>query len=169
MFAPVPGRPSLSAELQRHWGLRDAAGQDGELAGWERSAIRALFAAQRAAQQGRLPTDDAAARFGVALRSYAVRDEAWLAVDDGRLDGVELWVDLARRLTRPYAAAPLFLAGWRAFRQGNGTLAGIAADLAIVADPGYPAAALLDQTLAAGISPRELPKLRLQPAGLGSD
>ena len=29
MFTPVPGRPSLSAELQRHWRLRDAAGEDG--------------------------------------------------------------------------------------------------------------------------------------------
>ena len=43
MFAPVPGRPNLGAELRRHWGLRDAAGEDGELRGWERSAMRALF------------------------------------------------------------------------------------------------------------------------------
>ena len=48
--------------------------------------MRALFAAQRAAEGGRMPTDDAAARFGVALRSYAVRDEVWLAIDDGRLE-----------------------------------------------------------------------------------
>ena len=107
MFAPVPGRPNLGAELRRHWGLRDAAGEDGELAGWERSAVRALFAAQRAAQQGRMPTDDAAARFGVALRSYGVRDEVWLAIDDGRLEGTELWVDLARRLPHPSPLPPV--------------------------------------------------------------
>ncbi len=138
ILAPLAERPNLGAELRRHWGLRDAAGEDGELAGWERSAVRAPFAAQRAAKGGRMPTDDAAARFGVALRSHAVRDEVWLAIDDGRLQGTELWVDLARRLPHPYDAAPLFLAGWHAYRQGDGALAGIAADLAVVADPGTP-------------------------------
>jgi len=170
IFVPVAGRPDLGAELRRHWGVHDAAGEDGELAGWERSAVRALFAAQQAAMGGRMPTDGAAARFGVALRSHAVRDEVWLAVDDGRLEGNELWINLARRLPHPYDAALLFLAGWHAYRQGSGAMAGIAADLATVADPGYRAAALLHQTLAGGINPRELPKLRhLPPARLGSD
>jgi len=59
-----------------------------------------------------------------------------LAVDDGRLEGIRPWVDLARRLPRPYAAARLFLAGWCAYLQGNGALAGIAADLAAAAGPG---------------------------------
>ena len=88
-----------------------------------------------------------------------------MAIDDGRLDGAELWIDLARRLPHPYDAAPLFLAGWHAYRQGNGALAGIAADLAQTADPGYRAAALLRQTLAYGLNPRELPKLRDLPPG----
>ena len=127
---PGPGRPNLGAELRRHWGLRDAAGEDGELAGWERSAVRALFAAQRAAQGAGCPPTTR--RPGSASRSAPTRcatRSGW-PIDDGRLEGIELWVDLARRLPHPYDAAPLFLAGWHAYRQGNGALAGIAADLA---------------------------------------
>ena len=79
-------------------------------------------------------------------------------------------MDLARRLPHPYDAAPLFLAGWHAYRQGNGALAGIAADLAPTPTRSYRAAALLHQTLAYGINPRELPQLRdLPPGGPGSD
>ncbi len=59
----------------------------------------------------------------------------WLAIDDGRLAGAELWINLARRLPHPYDAAPLFLAGWHAYREGNGALAGIAADLARISRP----------------------------------
>jgi len=53
--------------------------------------------------------------FGVALQSYPVRDALWLAIDDGRLRGIELWVNLARRLPSPYDAAPLFLAAWASY------------------------------------------------------
>ncbi len=47
--------------------------------------VRALFAAQRAAQAAAMPTTERAAR--VALQSYAVRDMVWLAVDGGQLGG----------------------------------------------------------------------------------
>ena len=165
MFARVPGRAGLAGELERHHGSRDRAEQDAALPAWEGSAVRALFAAQRTAQDGRMPTDDTVARFGVALRSYAVRDAVWLAVDDGRLAGMQLWVNLARRLPHPYDAAPLFLTGWHAYRQqGNCALAGIAADLAITADPGYRAAGLLCEALACGVDPRRLPSLQPVPS-----
>ena len=164
MFAPVPGRADLAGGLERHHGIRDRAQQDAALPAWEHSAVRALFAAQRTAQDGRMPTDDTVARFGVALRSYSVRDAVWLAVDDGWLAGMQLWVNLARRLPHPYDAAPLFLAGWHAYRQGNGALAGIAADLAITADPGYRAAGLLCEALACSVDPRRLPQLHPVPS-----
>ena len=71
----------------------------------------------------------------------------------------------ARRLPHLYDAAPLFLAGWHAYRQeGNGALAGIAADLAITADPGYRAAGLLCEALACGVDPRRLPTLQPVPS-----
>lgn len=96
----------------------------------------------------------------MALQSYAVRDARWMALDAGRLHGVELWVNLARRLPNPHDAAPLFLAGWCSWRGGNGALAGIAAERALAADPGYSAANLLLAALARGIDRRKMPRLR---------
>ncbi|HEY8739311.1 MAG TPA: DUF4192 family protein, partial [Candidatus Dormibacteraeota bacterium] len=134
-----------------------------------RVVTRALFAAHRAAQDGEMPIDREAARYAIALQSYAVRDALWMAVDDDRLEGIELWVNLARRLPAPYNAAPLFLAAWRAYRDGNGAIGAIAAELALVADPGYSAAELLLAALARGIDPRTLPKLRAAASREGGD
>lgn len=58
-----------------------------------------------------------------------------------------------------YNAAPLFLAAWRSYRDDNGALASIAADLALASDPDYSAANLLHGVLARGIDPATLPKL----------
>lgn len=130
MFTPVPDRVELADQLEHHYHEQLSAAPTGKQHTHDRSVIRALFAAHRAAQAGRMPTGEQVARFGVALQSHGVRDALWLAVDDGRLRGIELWVNLARRLPSPYRAAPLFLAAWRAYRDGNGALANIAADLA---------------------------------------
>ena len=158
-FAPLPGRPDLTAGLLRHHTAQLGAVLDGDLDSYDRSVIRALFAAHRAAQAGRMSTDEQVARYAVALQPQAVRDALWLAVDDGCLAGIELWVNLARRLPHPYDAPPLFLAGWRAYRDGNGALARIAADLAGQADPSYQAPELLLAVLDRGIDPHSLPKL----------
>jgi Domain of unknown function (DUF4192) len=168
MFEPVPDPPDLSAEIAQQDGEQLSAILEGTRATYDRSATRALFAAQRAAQAGQLPTDSEVARYAVALQSYTVRDALWLALDDHRLEGLELWVNLARRLPSPYDAPPLFLAAWRAWRDGNGALAGIAAERALASDPGYSAADLLLAALARGIDPRTLPKLRLPAQSKGA-
>jgi hypothetical protein len=62
-------------------------------------------------------------------------------------------------LPTPYDAAPLFLAAWRSYRDGNGTVAGIAAGLALASDPDYSAANLLLAALAHGVDPRTLRRL----------
>jgi Domain of unknown function (DUF4192) len=164
-FTPLPGRQDLADQLTHHQYEQLSAVLNAKQNGYDRSVTRALFAAQRAAQAGQMPTDAAVARYGVALQSYAVRDAVWLAVDDSRLTGIELWVNLARRLPGPYNAAPLFLAAWSTWRVGNGALAGIAAELALESDPGYSAADLLLAALARGIDPRTLPRLRLPAKG----
>jgi hypothetical protein len=99
------------------------------------------------------------ARLGAALRHHAVRDAIWSAIENDACDADELWLDLARRLPSPYNAAPLFLYGWSAWRRGNGTLAGMAAERALDADPGYRAAELLLSALRRVVDPRALPKL----------
>jgi Domain of unknown function (DUF4192) len=127
-----------------------------------RSDTRALFAAARRVDAGTATSsEEDVVRFGVALTDLAVRDSLWLAVDDRRLDGRELWRAAAVRLPTPYDAAPLFLFGWCSWRAGNGALAGIAAERAIESDPGYSAADLLLAAVRHGIDPRRLPKLRL--------
>jgi Domain of unknown function (DUF4192) len=126
MFEPVPDRPDLSAEIEQQDGEQLSAILVGTRATYDRSVTRALFTAHRAAQAGHMPADRDAARYAVALQSHAVRDALWMALDDDRLQGIELCVNLARRLPSPCNAAPLFLAAWRAWRDGNGALAGIA-------------------------------------------
>jgi hypothetical protein len=127
-----------------------------------RSVKRALFAAARRSEQVPPPelSAEEVARFGVALGETAVRDSVWLAIDDGRLDGRPLWRELARRLPDPYATPPLFLFGWASWRAGSGTLAGMAVERALRADPDYTAAVLLEAALASRVSPHTVPRLR---------
>jgi hypothetical protein len=175
---PLPDRSALEAVLapetdERRAALDEAieaaehasvaAALDGHAARCQRSVKRALFAAARASAEPGWCGPDAAtvARFGVALGAIAVRDAVWMAVEDGRLDGRPLWRDLARRLPSPYNAPALFLFGWAAWRAGDGTLAGIAAERAVNSDPKYSAADLLLAAVARGVDPRQLPKLRL--------
>jgi Domain of unknown function (DUF4192) len=127
-----------------------------------RSVKRALFAAAResdAAGWGGL-ADEVIACFGVALASTAVRDEIWMAIDDGVIDGRPLWRALGRQLPAPYSAPPLFLYGWAAWRAGDGASANVAVDRAIAEDPRYSAADLLLAALSYGLDPRTVPRLR---------
>jgi hypothetical protein len=128
----------------------------------ERSVKRALFASARESDEPGwpAPSDDEVARFGAALSTTDVRDAVWMAVDDGRIDGRSLWRELGRRLPRPYDATPMFLYGWAAWRAGDGALARIAGERALVSDPGYSAADLLLAALSYGVDPRQVPKLR---------
>jgi hypothetical protein len=164
----------LIAEQTREVAL---AARSGHTATHDRAVTRALLAAARASDAADRPTADprssdgqpdpaTAARFGVALMRLAVRDPIWLAVDDGIVDGRELWRELARRLPSPYDAQPLFLFGWRSWREGNGALANIAADRALASDPDCTACGLLLAALRQGVDPRRLPPLR-QPLPRG--
>lgn len=163
---PADERERLDSAIaeQEHAAVRAALAGDGGR--HERSVKRALFAAARDSDEANwpgLPEVDAA-RFGAALAALPVRDAVWVAVDDGRLDGRPLWRDLARRLPGPYDAPPLLLFGWAAWRAGDGTSAGIAADRAIGSDPDYTAAYLLRAAVANALDPRQFPKLRARSA-----
>ena len=127
---------------------------------WERQRRQELLAAARAADRGDLGLDDhTVARLGVSLRRIPIRDAVWSAADTDRIDGRELWRELARRLPAPYDAAPLFLFGWGSWRRGNGALANVACDRAIASDPGYSAADLLLAALAHAVDPRRVPRM----------
>lgn len=123
----------------------------------DRVAVRRLFAASR--RLGVL-SDTELCDFGVALRRTDVRDACWLGIDDRRITGDGLWQELARRLPSPFDVAPLFLFGWLSWRTGNGTLATMAAERALEADPDYSAAAMLLTAVQHGLDPFRTPRLR---------
>ena len=124
---------------------------------------RVIFAAARG-EPAELDEDDYA-RFGVALRDHGIRDACWMAQDDGRIEGRQLWQELAVHLPSPYDAAPLFLFAWSVWRSGNGALAGIAAERALESDPAYSSADLLLAALRQGIDPIKMPKMRMPKGG----
>jgi hypothetical protein len=128
-----------------------------------RTLRRALYsAAERSDEAGWSGAETAdAVRFGAALAVPEIRDPIWLAVDERRLDGRPLWLDLARRLPAPYSLTPLFLFGWASWRAGNCTLAGLAAERILSTEADYDAAQLLLAAVANALDPRQVPKLRL--------
>jgi hypothetical protein len=131
-----------------------------------RRVKRAIFAAARSYQELTRPVaakatpDWAIAQFAVALGDTAVRDAVWVAIDARRLHGRGLWQQMACTLPAPYDSAPVFLFGWLAWREGNATLAGVAAERALASNPGYTAAELLFGAVRHGLDPHGTPRLR---------
>jgi hypothetical protein len=171
---PEPDRQGLAPLLAEAEQAVEREVADGHEDRHERAVKRRLFAAARSVSPlaaaaldraegdrgGEVVDDESAVRFGVALRALTVRNAVWMAVDDGRLDGRDLWRDLARRLPSPYDAVPLFLYGWAVWRAGNGALASMAAARASVSDPDCTPALLLLAALEQAVDPRRLPRLR---------
>ncbi|MBV9592827.1 MAG: DUF4192 domain-containing protein [Actinobacteria bacterium] len=131
-----------------------------------RSVIRALFATARdmdAALIGPIgprTSDERVALLLVGLTDISVRDSVWFAIEEGRIEGRELWRMLAVRAPDQFAVAPLFLLAWICWREGNGALAMIAAERALRIDPDYAAADLLRGAVAHGLDPFRTPRLR---------
>jgi len=143
---------------------------------WRRTVRMETTAILRAAARRANPTADGSrlagrqiARFGVALRDIGIRDGIWLAIDEGSLDASALLYELHTRLPAPYDASPMFLYGWHNWRQGNGTMAGIAAERALASVPGYSAALLLLTAVRSGLDPRTTPALREPELNTDSD
>lgn len=170
-LSALPDRAALAATLagqpdrERLLPLLESSAERAD----ERDADALLDSIFRVAAESGRPrwaglSDAQAVRFGLALRSIEVRDEVWTALDRREIEGEALWRELARRLPPPYDAAPAFLAGWLAWRAGNGALANVAADRALDSDPDYSAAELLIMAVSAGLDPRRMPALQLGSA-----
>jgi hypothetical protein len=177
----LPNRDALLATLEqeptahreRHRAGLEAASQAAARAGFDaarrqqRSVKRALFAAAREADRSLFPralpdiAPPVLCRYAVALGDITIRDALWLAVDQERLDGRAFWLQLLARLPAPYDSPPLFLFGWATWRDGNGTLAAMAAERALASSPGYTAAELLLGAVQSGLDPFRTPRLRV--------
>ncbi|GIJ64469.1 DUF4192 domain-containing protein [Virgisporangium aurantiacum] len=97
-------------------------------------------------------TDDEAAWLTVLLTDTAVRDHVWRHTH-GHHGHLTLWTDLTRRAEPDLVAAPASLLACAAWRMGNGTIANIALDRALDADPTYKMARLLQVALSTGMPP----------------
>jgi hypothetical protein len=117
-----------------------------------RASIR--DAVRRYQQGGRLVNDEVA-MLTVLLRHIPIRDHAWSRTD-GSADHVALWTDVTRRAHPDLVPAPASLLAFAAWRCGDGTLATLALDRALHADPGYSLAQLLRQVIQAGLPPSVL-------------
>ena len=119
-----------------------------------RRAVSEAIGAYRAG--GRLADDDKVAWLSVALTDLRVRDDAWARMDpDYNEAHRRLWTDIVRRASRAYVPAPASLLAFTAWQAGEGTLANIAIERALDADPQYSMALLLSDVIDAGVPPSE--------------
>jgi Domain of unknown function (DUF4192) len=119
-----------------------------------RRAVRGAIGEYRGG--GRITSEDRLAWLAVSLVHLAVRDDAWARmVPEYRRAHLALWADIVRRADGPWLPAPASLLAFTAWQAGDGTLANIALDRALAADPEYSMALLLREILAAGVPPSE--------------
>jgi hypothetical protein len=117
----------------------------------QRMGRAAVRGAERRHAAGRSLTFDETAWLGVlladrAVHSYALNrtfEEPW---------SVSLWTEVTRRVEPAWMPGPATLLAYASWRVGNGALARVALDRALVRDPSHRFAILLDRLLAAGIS-----------------
>jgi hypothetical protein len=74
----------------------------------------------------------------------------------GSVHHIALWSDLTRRARPDLVPAPAGLLAFAAWRAGEGTLATLALNRALEANPGYRMAQLLYQMVQAGLPPSAL-------------
>ena len=106
-------------------------------------------------QQGGRCFDDEAAFLTVLLLHIPIRDHAW-SLTDASAHHIALWSDLTRRARHDLVPGPASLLAFAAWRAGEGTLANLALNRALAADPGYRMAQLLYQIVQAGLPPSAL-------------
>jgi hypothetical protein len=128
---------------------------------------RAEVAVRLAAEVGQvaeLRADDAA-RLILGLVDVRVRDQILTWYDGSRGEATRgLLAELVRCASEPFDVAPLALFAWICYLQGNGSLAGIAIDRALGADPNYGMAELLGQALVGACDPAVFQKALRDPA-----
>jgi hypothetical protein len=103
-----------------------------------------------------LPWPAAMARLGLALADGELRDQVLydIATDPARIR-LDLWIWLARHLDGDLVTGAATVAGFTAYRSGNGVLALEAFDRALAADAANDRARALYEALQAGVPPHE--------------
>ncbi|GAB3226294.1 hypothetical protein GCM10027447_16340 [Glycomyces halotolerans] len=135
-----------------------AADADSE---WAEQRGRDLHAVNHWMGTSRLPGPDDIATLGLALGDAEVRDYALRQINSGRFPGncTDLWIWLSRHLDDDLAAPAATVAGFAAYRCGNGVLALEALERALRSQPNYRLAQMLLAALQAGIPPGSLSRI----------
>jgi hypothetical protein len=119
-----------------------------------RRAVREAIEVYRGGE--RITDPDAIAELVVGLVNLPVRDDAWARmIPEHREAHLRLWADLVRRASGRWLPAPASLLAFTAWQAGDGTLANVALERALAADPDYSMARLLRDILAAGVPPSQ--------------
>jgi hypothetical protein len=117
-----------------------------------REAVRAAIGIYR--HGGQITDHDQLAWLSVTIADLRVRDDAWARMEPRyRADHQRLWTDVVRHAREPYVPAPASLLAFTAWQSGEGSLANVAIERALAADPEYSMAHLIGQALEAGLPP----------------
>ncbi|MFI6866783.1 DUF4192 domain-containing protein [Nocardia sp. NPDC050406] len=134
-----------------------AAVSGGDPQSYGRAALRRVLAQIAHVESGADLAAEELAELAVALRDSTVRDAMYaLAPGDHARAAETLWVRMTRCLPDPDRAEAAALLGYCAYVRGDGTLAGVALQAALLSDPGHTMARLLDTALQSGMAPERL-------------
>jgi hypothetical protein len=126
----------------------------------EKGAEAIADALRKSAEKEFSLSDEQIAELGIALSDGKIRDACLATASPPNTplahQAARLWQCLARALPDPERAEAACLAAFAAYQAGDGTLARIALDVALQANPSHVLAGLLDRALQHGFHPREL-------------
>lgn len=144
--------PAATAEVA----ARVAGGGEVAVAELLRGVLRAVVRTGG----GQVPDGAEAVALSAALHELRVRDCCMALAGTEHADAAEqLWLELTRLLPGPERATPATLLAHSCYTRGEGPLAGEALRVALVADPEHRMAALLEQSLTAGLPPAAVQQL----------
>jgi len=150
---------SLVASIRDRAAVREAEWRE-DPDGCGRRDVQAAIAAADRVCGGAALDDDEVATLACALTDVAVRDTLYaLAVGSGAGPAETLWALLSRTLPDPWRAEALVLLAFSAYARGDGPLAGISLEAALLGDPQHRMASMLDTALQAGMRPEQIREL----------
>lgn len=148
----APGRRAAVATA-----VAEALAADAELE-WAEQRGRDLDTVDRWMDASELPDTGGIAALALALGDLDIRDYAIERINSGEPENnrTDLWIWLARHLEDDLLAPAATIAGFAAYRFGNGVLALEALELALRSRPHYRLAQMLMAALQAGMPPAAL-------------
>lgn len=117
--------------------------------------LKSLVLAENRYESG-TPVDDVDAAILTVLLSLPSIRAAAARRTTGRPWEIDMWVDLVRRAEPPFTAGPATILAVSALHAGDGTLANLAVDRALQADPTDNLANEVAMAVAAGVDPRSI-------------